>query len=178
MRKETESENGNNDRPCFVQCVSLHASQSCHQGVEQGRISWAKVCAFDEWMTQDTTDWRRARILVKTGRTVHSVCRELIVGLLLGVAKMGVTVPVWKIWSQQWTFAGLCKMWQKKTWFFIFLFLNLTTLGIVHDWGMQKVSVASLWRSGTAGRSFQTFDEQFVAVDDVRPTVSAGRTVF
>ena len=94
MRKETESETGNNDRPCFVQCVSLHASQSCHQGMEQGRISWAKVCAFDEWMTQ----LRHYRLATRenpgeTGRTVHSVCRELLVGLLLGVAKMGVNIP-------------------------------------------------------------------------------------
>ena len=41
--------------------------------------------------------------------------------------------------------------------------------------GMQKGAVASLWRSGTAGRIFQTFDEQCVAVDDVRPTVSDGQ---
>ena len=34
---------------------------------------------------------------------------------------------------------------------------------------IEKGSVASLWRSGTAGGIFQTFDEQFVAVDDVRP---------
>ena len=33
----------------------------------------------------------------------------------------------------------------------------------------KKGSVASLWRSGTAGRIFQTFDEQFVAVDDAPP---------
>ena len=43
-------------------------------------------------MTQDrdTTDWRRARNLSgETGRTFHSVCRELLVGLQLGVAKDG-----------------------------------------------------------------------------------------
>ena len=34
---------------------------------------------------------------------------------------------------------------------------------------MQKGSVASLWRSGTAGRIFQTFDEQFVAVNETTP---------
>ena len=44
----------------------------------------------------------------------------------------------------------------------------------VSDWlgKRAKGSVASLWRTGTAGRIFQTFDEQFVAVDDVWPTVS------
>ena len=37
-----------------------------------------------------------------------------------------------------------------------------------------RLCCASLWRSGTTGRIFQFFDEQFVAVDDVRHTVSDG----
>ena len=38
----------------------------------------------------------------------------------------------------------------------------------------KKGSVASLWRSETAGQIFLTFDEQFVAVDYVRAAVSDG----
>ena len=39
---------------------------------------------------RDTTDWRRVRNLVKLAElSTLSLCRELLVGLLLGVAKDG-----------------------------------------------------------------------------------------
>ena len=108
----------------------------------------------------------------ETSRSFHSVCRELLVGLLLGVAKDGrERFLCGKVWSQQWTFGGRRKM--GKTEKESILKYMSDCLG-KRAWGMQKGSVASLWRSRTAGRIFQTFDEQFVAVDEVRPTFSDG----
>ena len=119
----------------------------------------------------------------ETGKTFHSVCRELLVGLLLGVAKDG---REHSLCGKSWITAVNCLRWsvQNGTDRNSFnnnnnnIYIYQTALGNVNDWNMHKGCVAFLWRSGTAGRIFQTFDEQFVAVDDVRPTVSAGQTVF
>ena len=52
MRKETE--NGNFDRPCFVQTVYLRTllTEFASEGWNRPAcsVNWAEVCAFDEWM--------------------------------------------------------------------------------------------------------------------------------
>ena len=77
MRKVTE--NGNFDPPCFVQ-------PAYSVGLKCARL-------MSGYVHCDTRQ-RHYRLATSekpgdTGRTFHSVCKELLVGLLLGVAKDG-----------------------------------------------------------------------------------------
>ena len=95
MRRETE--NGNFDRPCFVQTVYLRTllTEVASEGWNKPAYSVGLKCArlMSGCLHCDTRQ-RHYRLATsekpgETGRTFHSVCRELLVGLLLGVAKDG-----------------------------------------------------------------------------------------
>ena len=127
------------------------------------------MCTLWHKTDWDTTDWRRARNLVKLAE-LFTVCVENCSSTRRG-ERWAWTFPVmWKSltptmdlrWSMQ---NGTDRKRVLK---------YISDCLVKRAWGMQKGSVASLWRSGTAGRIFQTFDEQFVAVDGIRPTVSDG----
>ena len=86
----------------------------------------------------------------ETGRTFHSVCRELLVGLTW--RKMGVNIPCVEKFDPSSEPSVVVD--EKET-------DRKRGLKYISDclgkraWGMQKGSVnASLWRSGTAGRIF------------------------
>ena len=72
MRRETE--NGNFDRPCFVQTVYLRtlltevASEGWNKPAYSVGLKCARLmsgCVHTVTQDRDTTDWRRARNLVK-----------------------------------------------------------------------------------------------------------------
>ena len=95
MRKETES--GNFDRPCFVQTVYLRTflTEIASEGRNKPAYSVGPKCArLMSGCVHCDTRQRHYRLATsekpgETGRTFRSVCRELLVGLLLGVAKDG-----------------------------------------------------------------------------------------
>ena len=98
MRKETE--NGNFDRPCFVQTVyqvRTLFTEVTSEGRNKPAYSVGLKCArLMSGCVHCDTRQRHYRLATsekpgETGRTFHSVCRELLVavGLLLGVAKDG-----------------------------------------------------------------------------------------
>ena len=93
MRKDTE--NGNFDRPCFVHTVYLRTllTEVASEGWNKPAYSVGLKCArLMSGCVHCDTRQRHYRLATsekpgETGRTFHSVCRELLVGLLLGVAK-------------------------------------------------------------------------------------------
>ena len=95
MLKETE--NGNFDRPCLVQAVYLRTllSEVASEGWNKPAYSVGLKCArLMSGCVHCDIRQRHYRLATsekpgETGRTFHSVCRELLVGLLLGVAKDG-----------------------------------------------------------------------------------------
>ena len=88
MRKETE--NGNFDWPCFVQSVYLRTllTEVASEGWNKPAYSVGLKCArLMSGCVQCDTRQRHYRLATsekpgETGRTFHSVCRELLVGLL------------------------------------------------------------------------------------------------
>ena len=108
------------------------------------------------------------------GRTFHSVCRELLVGLLLGVAKDGREHSLCgKVWSQQWT--RLRWSMQHGTDRKRVLKYTSDCLG-KRAGGMQKGSVALHCGGQELQDGFSNFlmYSLIVAVDDVRHTVCDG----
>ena len=102
MRKETE--NANFHRPCFVQPLDLRTflAEVTSEGRNKPAYSVGPKCArlMNGCVYSDTRQrhYRLAtseKLRGETGRTFHSVCRELLVGLLLGVAKDGREHSLW-----------------------------------------------------------------------------------
>ena len=95
MRKETE--NANFHRPCFVQPLDLRTflAEIASEGWNKPAYSVGPKCArLMSGCVHCDTRRRHYRLATsekprETGRSFHSVCRELLVGLLLGVAKDG-----------------------------------------------------------------------------------------
>ena len=102
MRKETA--NGNFDRPCFVQTVYLPTllTEVTSGGWNKPAYSVGLKCAcLMSGCVHCDTRQRHYRLATcekpgESGRTFHSVCRELLVGLLLGGERWARTFPVWK----------------------------------------------------------------------------------
>ena len=95
MRKENE--NGNFEKRCFVQSVYLRTllTEVASKVWNKPAYSVGLKCArLMSGCVHCDTRQRHYRLATsekpgETGRTFHSVCRELLVGLILGVAKDG-----------------------------------------------------------------------------------------
>ena len=108
------------------------------------------------------------------GRTFHSMCRELLVDLLLGVAKDGSEHSLCgKVWSQQWT--RLRRSMQHGTDRKRVLKYRSDCLG-KRAGGMQKGSVALHCGGQELQDGFSIFlmNSLIVVIDDVRHTVCDG----
>ena len=142
MRKETG--NGNFDRSCFVQTVyprTVLLTEVASEGWNKPAYSVGlKRARLMNGCVHCDARHRHYRLATsekpgETGRTFHSVCRELLVGLLLGVAKDGREHSLCgKVRSQHTSygrfFRGRCKMGQIEK---EFIYIYLTALGNLHE---------------------------------------------